>query len=104
MAALQSLDSEIRIPISEQTIDLPFTTSTEHQFTRVVSTVGGVGEPRSRAKGGAIAVKPSTVEIGGEVQVGPDEAVAARLEVRKEMRKKSRAAIKEKNFLSTLGR
>lgn len=51
-----------------------------------------------------MAVKPSTVEIGGEVQVGPDEAVAARLEVRKEMRKKSRAAIKEKNFLSTLGR
>lgn len=49
-------------------------------------------------------MKPSTVEIGSEVQVGADEAVAARLEVRREMRKKSRAAIKEKNFLSTLGR
>lgn len=58
---------------------------------------------RSRTKAGAWAAKPSTVEIGKEVQVGADEAVAARLEVRREMRKKSRAAIKEKNFLSTLG-
>lgn len=49
-------------------------------------------------------MRPSTVEIGGEVQVSADEAVAARMEVRREMRKKSRAAIKEKNFLSTLGR
>lgn len=59
---------------------------------------------RSRMKGGARAMKPSTVVIGGDVQVGADEAVAGRLEVKKEMRKKSRAAIKEKNFLSTLGR
>lgn len=103
IATLQSLDSEIRIPISEQTIDLPFTTSNESPFTRVVSAVGGVGDSRSRSKGG-MKMKSSTVEIGSEVQVGADEAVAARLEVKREMRKKSRAAIKEKNFLSTLGR
>lgn len=50
------------------------------------------------------AMRPSTVEIGGEVQVSAEEALSARLEVKREMRKKSRAAIKERNFLSTLGR
>ncbi|KAH8149710.1 uncharacterized protein LAJ45_06341 [Morchella importuna] len=105
VAALQSLNSEIRIPITEQTIDLPFTTSPNHPFTRVVAAVGGVGENIPGAKPGlSKAMRPSTVEIGGEVQVSAEEALAARLEVKREMRKKSRAAIKEKNFLSTLGR
>lgn len=109
LAAQQSPDSEIRIPISEQTIDLPFTTSPEHPFKRVVSAVGGVGmnlksDLPSGAKVGAKAMKPTMVEIGGEVQVSAEEALAARMEVRREMRRKSRAAIKEKNFLSTLGR
>lgn len=109
LAAQQSPDSEIRIPISEQTIDLPFTTSLEYPFKRVVSAVGGVGMDLKSdlppgAKMGVKAMKPTMVEIGGEVQVSAEEALAARMEVRREMRRKSRAAIKEKNFLSTLGR
>lgn len=109
LAAQKAQDPEIRIPIHEQTIDLPFTTSPAHPFKRVVAAVGGVGENLksqlpSGVKVGVKGMRPSMVEIGGDVQVSAEESVAARLEVRKEMRKKSRAAIKEKNFLSTLGR
>jgi hypothetical protein len=56
------------------------------------------------SKLGKVKVLPSTVAIGSgaELQVTADEAAKARMEIRKALRQKGRAKIKEANFLSQM--
>ncbi|KAF8533522.1 mitochondrial ribosomal protein L37-domain-containing protein [Trichophaea hybrida] len=114
-AALDALDPEKKVPINEQTIDLPFATvsnadygpATRTPFSKVVAAVGGVGKNLGADKstgGTKVKVRPTTVAIGseGELQVTAEEAALARLELKKAMRKKGRAKIKEANFLAQM--
>lgn len=91
--AEQGASTEKKIPILEQTVDLPFVISgaTKHH---VVSAVGGIGKGEE-----------STVTIGGEhgiFEITIEQAMKARYEVKKEKRERNRAAIKERNFLGRL--
>ncbi|KAI5782216.1 mitochondrial ribosomal protein L37-domain-containing protein [Pyronema domesticum] len=98
-----------KIPIEEQTIDLPFATITNTAFepavttplTKTVSTVGPVGDSLGDKKA---KTKPAFVSIGagGAVQVTAEEAASARAEVKRALRAKGRAKIKEGNFLSQM--
>lgn len=111
------------MPVTEQTIDLPYATTTrlpglseedqppifKSPLRKMVATMGGVGDvvvpsqtPAGRA--GAMPMRPSVVEIGGDSEIEVDAVMAARArrELRHEMRKKNRAAIKERNFLSQM--
>ncbi|KAA8894049.1 mitochondrial ribosomal protein L37-domain-containing protein [Sphaerosporella brunnea] len=107
LAAMAALNPEKKIPIHEQTIDLPFATVTNPAYgpdvvaplTRTVAATGSVV-----SKLGKVKVVPSTVAIGneGDLQVTPDEAAKARMEVRKALRQKGRAMIKEANFLAQM--
>ena len=86
---------------------ISLTVPPETPFTRVVSAIAGVGQSLPSqippgAKPGSKGVRPSTVEIGKDVQVTPLEAHNARLAIRKALRKKQRKEILERNFLSTL--
>ncbi|KAL7275111.1 hypothetical protein RUND412_001967 [Rhizina undulata] len=111
VAAIDALDTEIRVPIDEQTLDLPFattssSTSSRSQIRKVVSAVGPVASsvkthaPAGRK--GVSAKKPTTVEIGGDVHVTYEEAQKARQTVKHERRRKGRAGIKEHNYLSSM--
>jgi len=115
LAAMEAMNPEKKVPIEEQTVDLPFATVGDPTYgpvavspiKRTVAAIGGVGHnlPGERAKTGLKGrSKPTTVEIGGEaeVQVTPEQAEQARKEVKKAMRKKGRAKIKEDNFLSQM--
>jgi hypothetical protein len=111
---MEAMNPEKKVPIEEQTVDLPFATVGDPAYgptamppiKRTVAAIGGVGHnlPGERAKAGLKKNKPTTVEIGGgaEVQVTPEQAEQARKEVKKAMRKKGRAKIKEDNFLSQM--
>jgi hypothetical protein len=68
-------------------------------ITKTVAAVGGVVN-----KLGKVKVAPSTVTIGAgaELQVTAEDAAKARQEVRKALRKKGRAKIKEANFLAQM--
>ena len=109
------LNPEKRVPVSEQTIDLPFATVTDAKYgpatsapiTRVVAAVGGVGEGLSSEigrRGQKIKLRQTTVAIGseGQLQVTQEQAAQARQELKKEMRKRGRAKIKEGNFLAQM--
>ncbi|KAF8475965.1 mitochondrial ribosomal protein L37-domain-containing protein [Kalaharituber pfeilii] len=90
LAALAG-DAEQHVPINEQTIDLPFAISNPYE-PHVVAAVGGIG-------------KGPTVTVGGEdgiQEITMEQALRARVEVRKLKRMKNRAAIKERNFLGGL--
>ncbi|KAI5857816.1 mitochondrial ribosomal protein L37-domain-containing protein [Tricharina praecox] len=112
MAALEALDPEKKVPIHEQTIDLPFTTimdplhggpAAPSPLTRTVAAVGGV-TARLGAGKTKLKIVPTTVTIGGEgnFQVTGVEAAMARQEIKKALRKKGRANIKEGNFLAQM--
>lgn len=112
MAALEALDPEKKVPIHEQTIDLPFATimdpmyggpTTPAPITRTVAAVGGVTAKLGLGKS-KLKVVPTTVTIGseGDAQVTVVEAAMARQEMRKALRKKGRAKIKEGNFLAQM--
>lgn len=94
---------------------MPFTTVTDANygpvtrapFAKVVAAIGGVGKNLGvdKSTGGTkVKVRPTTVVIGseGELQVTAEEAAMARQEVKKAMRKKGRAKIKEGNFLAQM--
>jgi hypothetical protein len=68
-------------------------------FTKTVSAVGSVVK-----KLGKVKVAPSTITIGGnaELQITAEDAAKARQEVRKALRQKGRAKIKEANFLAQM--
>lgn len=115
LAALAALDPEVKVPIEEQTIDLPFATvsnaaygpATRAAITRTVAAVGGIGSEiteKVTGKGQKLSVKATTVEIGRDaaVQVTTMDAANARIEVKKAMRKKGRSKIKEGNFLAQM--
>lgn len=112
VAALEALDPEKKVPIHEQTIDLPFATvldpmhggpTTPAPITRTVAAVGGVTARLGTGKT-KLKVVPTTVTIGGkgDVQVSVVEAATARQEIKKALRKKGRAKIKEGNFLAQM--
>lgn len=91
--AEQGASMEEKIPILEQTVDLPFVISGATK-PHVVAAVGGIGN-----------AEESTVTIGGEhgiPEITIEQAMKARYEVKKEKRGRNRAAIKEKNFLGRL--
>ncbi|KAI5796431.1 mitochondrial ribosomal protein L37-domain-containing protein [Geopyxis carbonaria] len=118
LAALAGANPEKKVPIDEQTVDIPFTTVSDGRhgpsavapIKRVVAAIGGVGhglasETPAGAKAGLMGRKrPTTVEVGhgAEAQVTAELAAAARGEVKKAMRKKGRAKIKENNFLAQM--
>lgn len=112
LAALEASNPEKKVPINEQTVDLPFATvsnpkygpSTVAPLRKVVATVGNVWQQPAAKSGMKGKTKPTTVEIGGdaEIQVTEKEAALARAEVKKAMRSKGRAAIKEGNFLAQM--
>ncbi|KAI5819339.1 mitochondrial ribosomal protein L37-domain-containing protein [Pyronema omphalodes] len=97
-----------KVPIEEQTIDLPFATVTNTAYepavttplTKTVATIGPVGDALDKKT----KAKPALVSIGagGDVQVTAEEAAFARAEVKKALRAKGRAKIKEGNFLSQM--
>ena len=91
--AEQGASKEEKIPILEQTVDLPFVISGATK-PHVVAAVGGIGK-----------AEESTITIGGEhgiPEITIEQAMKARYEVKKEKRGRNRAAIKEKNFLGRL--
>lgn len=109
------LNPEKRVPLSEQTVDLPFATVTDSKYgpatsapiTRVVAAIGGVGEGLGSeivSRGQKIKLRQTTVAIGseGQLQVTQGQAAQARRVLKQEMRKKGRAKIKEGNFLAQM--
>lgn len=96
--------TEQPIPLDEQTLDLPYATTAPAapapSARHLVSAAGPVrpadGSPEAQAVN-------KVVEIGeGAREVSPEEADRAREAVRRERRKKSRAGIKERNFLQAM--
>lgn len=94
LALLAAKNPEVKVPIEEQTLDLPFVTGAG-EFSRTVSAVGPLVQ---KADG------KTTVVVGGAdgVVVSDLEARAGRDELKKALRKKGRKDIKEGNYLSQM--
>ncbi len=103
LAALEGANPVKKVPLHEQTVDLPYTTNENTAVKRTVASVG-LNLPPTMQGEKVAALKPAVVTIGGEsdIHVSPQEAAEARGHLKKELRKKARASIKEKNFLGQL--
>lgn len=98
LALLEAANPDVKVPLAEQTLDLPFATHDGTRGSPYTKSVSAVGPLAKVSKG----LSTVTIGEGVGVSVSIEEAAEARKEVKKEMRGRSRKGIKSRNFLQTM--
>ncbi|TGZ84173.1 hypothetical protein EX30DRAFT_393691 [Ascodesmis nigricans] len=103
LEAEEAANPDKKVPLIEQTLDLPFATTDGHRAAPIRRIVSAVGPLEGKSGG------HSTLNIGRQegaqekvFDVSTAEAEEVRRELKRDLRRKSRAGIKEANFISQM--